>query len=117
MQAHGSTAVRGRQNAGPLSPRSNGRGAAARARHDQAVAQKAAEHAAASAGQVQGFLERINDFLVVLTDADGRHRSFSRRGATPGVELDDPMAVHRAMLPLYSDTDIHNVTAYLATLK
>jgi cytochrome c oxidase cbb3-type subunit 3 len=70
-----------------------------------------------SGEQVQGFLERINDFLVVLTDADGRHRSFSRRGATPGVELDDPMAVHRAMLPLYSDTDIHNVTAYLATLK
>ena len=70
-----------------------------------------------SGEQVQGLLERVNDFLVVLTDADGRHRSFSRRGDIPGVELDDPMAVHRAMLRLYSDADIHNVTAYLATLK
>ena len=70
-----------------------------------------------SGEQVQGSLERLNDFLVVLTEPDGRHRSFSRRGDTPRVELDDPMAAHREMLPLYTDTDIHNVTAYLVTLK
>jgi len=66
---------------------------------------------------VTGILERLNDFLVVLTDPDGRHRSFSRRGDTPLVELDDPMSAHREMLPRYGDTDIHNVTAYLVTLK
>ncbi|MCY4121276.1 MAG: hypothetical protein OXG72_10205 [Acidobacteria bacterium] len=27
------------------------------------------------------------------------------------------MARHRALLSLYSDADIHNVTAYLVTLK
>ena len=70
-----------------------------------------------SGEQVQGSLERLNDFLVVLTEPDGRHRSFSRRGDTPRVELDDPTAAHREMLPLYTDTDIHNVTAYLVTLK
>ena len=68
-------------------------------------------------GRVTGDLERLNDFLVVLTDGEGRHRSFRRRGDVPAVEIDDPMAAHREMLPLYSDTDIHNVTAYLATLK
>jgi hypothetical protein len=66
---------------------------------------------------VQGRLERLSDFLVVLTDADGRHRSFTRRGEMPRVEVDDPMAAHRELLPVYSDTDIHNVTAYLVTLR
>lgn len=71
----------------------------------------------ASGNRVSGQLERLNDFLVVLTDADGRHRSFSRRGDTPRVEVDDPMGAHRDMLPLYGDADIHNVTAYLVTLQ
>ncbi len=70
-----------------------------------------------SGERVTGTLERLNDFLVVLTEADGRHRSFSRRGDTPRVEVDDPMSAHREMLPLYGDTDIHNVTAYLVTLQ
>ena len=70
-----------------------------------------------SGDRVVGQLERLNDFLVVLTEADGRHRSFSRHGDTPGVEVDDPLAAHREMLPLYTDTDIHNVTAYLVTLQ
>ena len=70
-----------------------------------------------SGERVAGQLERLNDFIVVLTEANGRHRSFSRRGDTPMVEVDDPMAAHREMLPLYGDTDIHNVTAYLVTLQ
>jgi len=70
-----------------------------------------------SGERVSGTLDRIDDFLVVLTQDDGRHRSFSRRGATPRVEVDDPMTAHRKMLPLYGDTDIHNVTAYLVTLQ
>ena len=70
-----------------------------------------------SGERVEGRLERLNDFLVVLTQVDGRHRSFSREDGAPLVEINDPMAAHREMLPVYSDTDIHNVTAYLATLK
>ena len=71
----------------------------------------------ASGERVEGELERLNDFLVVLTDGEGRHRSFGREGDTPRVELDDPMAAHREMLQVYRDADIHNVTAYLVTLK
>ena len=71
----------------------------------------------ASGERVEGELERLNDFLVVLTDGAGRHRSFGREGNTPRVELDDPMAAHREMLQVYRDADIHNVTAYLVTLK
>lgn len=71
----------------------------------------------ASGERIEGELERLNDFLVVLTDGAGRHRSFGREGDTPRVELDDPMAAHREMLQVYRDADIHDVTAYLVTLK
>ena len=69
-----------------------------------------------SGERVDGRLARLDDFVVVLTTSDGRHRSFSRRGRTR-VEIADPLSRHRELLSLYSDTDIHNVTAYLVTLK
>ena len=72
--------------------------------------------ATSSGERVEGRLERLDDFLVVLTTTDGRHRSFSRRGGVR-IEIADPLARHRELLPLYSDTDIHNVTAYLVTLQ
>jgi cytochrome c oxidase cbb3-type subunit III len=72
----------------------------------------------AASGQVfEGRLERIDDFLVALTQADGTPRSFRRTDAGPKVEILDPLEPHRAMLPLYTDKDIHDVTAYLASVK
>jgi cytochrome c oxidase cbb3-type subunit 3 len=67
--------------------------------------------------RVEGTLVRLDDFLVVLTRADGRQVSFARRGDVPQVEIDDPMQGHTDLLPVYTDADIHNVTAYLATLR
>jgi len=67
--------------------------------------------------RAEGELLRLDDFLVVLRQAAGRERSFARRGDVPQVEVDDPMAGHTDLLPVYTDADIHNVTAYLATLK
>lgn len=67
--------------------------------------------------RVTGQLVRLDDFLVTLRLPDGRQRSFGRRGNVPVVEVNDPMAAHTALLPVYTDSDIHNVTAYLATLK
>jgi len=64
-----------------------------------------------------GRLERISDFDVALRDASGEYRSFTRDGATPKVEIDDPLKAHKEMLRQYKDADIHNVTAYLVTLK
>lgn len=71
----------------------------------------------ASNERVDGRLERLNDFLVVLTTTDGQHRSFTRRGDHPQIRVEDPLARHTELLPLYADRDIHNVTAYLSTLK
>ncbi len=70
-----------------------------------------------SGERAAGRLDRLDDFIVVLTQTDGRQRSFSRRGQVPSVEVSDPMAAHTDLLAVYSDRDIHDVTAYLATLK
>ena len=39
------------------------------------------------------------------------------RAATVKVEVEDKLDGHRALLPKLSDDDIHNMTAYLVTLK
>lgn len=70
-----------------------------------------------SGKSVKGTLERIDDFNIALTDANGDYHSFSRNGAIPKVVLDDPIKAHYDMLPKYSDADMHNLTAYLVTLK
>jgi cytochrome c oxidase cbb3-type subunit 3 len=63
-----------------------------------------------------GDVVRLDDFNVTLRGADGITRSFSR---TPGtvVTTVDPVAAHNALLTKYTDSDIHNMTAYLDTLK
>lgn len=65
---------------------------------------------------VEGDLERADDFVVALRTADGAHRSIR---VTDGVQVQmrDPLQPHRDLLRKYSDADIHNVTAYLVTLK
>lgn len=67
--------------------------------------------------KVEGRLLRIDDFLVSLVLADGTVRSFSRDGAIPKVEVHNPLDPHIKLLAEYTDKDMHNVTAYLATLK
>jgi cytochrome c oxidase cbb3-type subunit 3 len=66
---------------------------------------------------VEGQLVRIDHFLVTLRLADGTLRSFTRDGDVPKVEVRDPMKAHRDLLTKYTDKDIHDVTAYLVTLK
>ncbi len=70
-----------------------------------------------SGERVEGKLDRIDDFTVSLTTADGTRRSFRTEGNTPRVEIHDPLQPHRDLWRTYSDTDIHNVTAFLVTLK
>lgn len=67
--------------------------------------------------KVEGALVRIDDFYVVVRLGDGTERSFTRSGETPQVEIHDPYEPHRKLLPTYTDSEIHDVTAYLVTLK
>jgi cytochrome c oxidase cbb3-type subunit 3 len=66
---------------------------------------------------VVGRLLRIDDFVVTLVQDDGARRTFSRQGAVPKVEINDPLEPHRRLVLELTDRDMHNVTAYLATLK
>jgi cytochrome c553 len=67
-------------------------------------------------GSVSGTLVHLDDFTVALKDADGNYRSWKR---TPQVKVEkhDPYAAHDELLDRYTDKDIHNVVAYLETLK
>ena len=66
---------------------------------------------------VQGRLVRIDHFIVTLALDDGTIRSFRRNGDVPRVEVQDPLDGHRQLLGKYTEKDIHDVTAYLVTLK
>jgi cytochrome c oxidase cbb3-type subunit 3 len=66
---------------------------------------------------VDGRLLHADDFVVAARLADGTVRSFPRHGDIPKVEIHDPMEVHRNLLTQYNDQDIHDLTAFLATLK
>jgi mono/diheme cytochrome c family protein len=65
----------------------------------------------------EGHLMAIDDFSLTLIDAKGERRSFSRDGDTPSVELKDPLRKHIDLISKYTDSDIHNLTAYLVTLR
>lgn len=64
-----------------------------------------------------GKLDRIDDFNVALTDVNGDYHSFNRDGDNPRVVQNDPLQAHFDLLPKYSDAAMHNLTAYLETLK
>jgi cytochrome c oxidase cbb3-type subunit 3 len=67
--------------------------------------------------KVEGRLVRIDDFLVTLALEDGVTRTIRRKGDVPKVEVHDPMKPHRDLLAVYTDKDMHDLTAYLVTLK
>jgi cytochrome c oxidase cbb3-type subunit 3 len=66
---------------------------------------------------VKGQLDQIDDFTVALTDSDGNYHSYVRHGDNPRVTISNPLQPHFAMLRNFKDEDIHNLTAYLVTLK
>jgi cytochrome c oxidase cbb3-type subunit 3 len=68
-----------------------------------------------SGQSVAGTIKTLTDFEVSMYDAAGDYRSWPRDRVK--VQLEDKLAGHRALLPKYSDADIHNLTAYLVTLK
>ena len=69
-----------------------------------------------SGRQLSGSLEYLDDFDIGLRDASGEYHSFAR---TPALKLEirDPLAKHEELLKQITDADMHNVLAYLETLK
>jgi mono/diheme cytochrome c family protein len=71
---------------------------------------------ASGQASVSGVMLRLDDFFVSLRDANGEYRAFNR-GPGVNVVVRDPLAVHHDLLDRYTDADMHNLTAYLSTLK
>ncbi|MBI3645229.1 MAG: c-type cytochrome [Acidobacteriales bacterium] len=67
---------------------------------------------------LSGALAHLDDFSVSLRDSAGEYHSW-RRDLIPGLKVDvkDPLAVHVELLDQYTDRDMHNMLAYLETLK
>src|SRR5213083_230707 len=64
-----------------------------------------------------GDLDHISAFVVALREPDGRYRSFARHDSVPKVVVTNPLQWHIDRLPRWRDADIHDLTAYLVTLK
>ncbi len=72
----------------------------------------------ASGQTFSGLLSHIDDFSVALTDQSGQHRSWLLE-SEPGikVQVHNPLQEHLELLKQYTDADMHNILAYLETLK
>jgi cytochrome c oxidase cbb3-type subunit 3 len=66
---------------------------------------------------LNGYLSSVSDFKVVIRDDNGAETVIPRADGEPRVVLTDRLQHHLDLLAKYSDNDIHNLTAYLVTLK
>jgi cytochrome c oxidase cbb3-type subunit 3 len=69
----------------------------------------------ASGQVVTGRLAYRDEFTIALTDANGWYRSWPARQVT--FVVSDPLQAHIDQLGKYTDGDMHNVLAYLQTLR
>ena len=63
-----------------------------------------------------GKLKHLDEFSVSLYDSQGNYRSFMLSSKAT-VEIQDHLDGHRKLLEQLSDTDMHDVTTFLETLK
>lgn len=68
-----------------------------------------------SGQEVSGTLDHLDEFSISMHDASGWYHSFLRKDVK--LDIQDPRAAHAALLPKYTDDEMHNVLAYLETLK
>ena len=69
----------------------------------------------ASGQSLSGELAYLDEFTVAMRDPDGRYRSW--RAGDVKYTVDAPAEAHAELLGKYTDQDIHNLMAYLQTLR
>ena len=70
--------------------------------------------------KIEGTIAREDDFIVVLNLPDGTKKYMPIVNGWPKVDVEDPQAAHKKMIMDLDDPhnkNMHDVTAYLATLK
>jgi cytochrome c oxidase cbb3-type subunit 3 len=68
-----------------------------------------------SGQRVEGLVVARDEFMVALHDSGGWYHSYALKDVK--AEFHDPLEEHRALLRKYTDKDIHNLFAYLESLK
>ncbi len=68
-----------------------------------------------SGEQVRGTVVRSDDFMIGVRDDSGWYRSFSRDKVK--VELHDPLEAHRKLLDTVTTAQVHDLFAYVNSLK
>jgi len=63
----------------------------------------------------EGRVVHDDEFNISIVGRDGWYHSWPRD--TVNVEIQDPLTTHRALLEKYTNQDVHNLLAYLVTLK
>jgi len=63
----------------------------------------------------EGPVEHNDEFDIAIRGTDGWYRSWPKDHVR--VEIRDPRAAHRALMPRYTDAGIHNLFAYLEAQK
>jgi len=69
----------------------------------------------ASGESVAGTIAYRDEFTIAITDSAGYYRSWPASNVK--ISIKDPLQAHADLLPKYTDDDIHNLFAYLQTLK
>ena len=68
-----------------------------------------------SGEKLVGKLAYQDEFNIGMRDANGWYRSWPVSAVR--FNIDEPAAAHAELLDKYSDDDIHNLMAYLQTLR
>jgi cytochrome c oxidase cbb3-type subunit III len=63
-----------------------------------------------------GNVVQVSDFRIIVMDAAGQKHAIEREPGV-GVEMKDPLAAHEQIVNALSNDNMHNVTAWLASLK
>jgi len=69
----------------------------------------------ASGREVSGTLAYLDEFTVGLVNPDGQYQSWRTRDVK--YKINAPAEAHVDLLSKYTDADVHNLMAYLQTLK
>jgi cytochrome c oxidase cbb3-type subunit 3 len=69
-----------------------------------------------STGTISGRITQMSDFRVTLVDSAGQTHAIDR-GPGVDVEIGNPLAVHEKIVLTLTNDNMHNVTAFLETLK
>lgn len=66
---------------------------------------------------LSGLLVYLSDYAVTLVDSSGERWTVPRHGSVPKVVTKDPLQAHLDRLLILTDRQMHDLNAYLATLK